>query len=281
MAEAVVALAFQTVADELLGVAAAAAEWLESLGYKVTPERQQIGYPFTPSIYGKRSSTTAIVEVDSALVVDRVQEWVGYCRSCTGDTRVWCALPEDATRTGKQDRQIKDLGVGLLLVGDGGAIEMIAAKDLALNVVLPNIKSLPRRLQSALRPVYEHFDRAEWREGFQEACLALEDAARKHLWKGVRAGRIAVVTQGGKQEQLTRQKIDGLTMGQLAARFGRIVQQTHADRVIGDALQAVNPNRIGVAHHKRKAASEARLRRDVGNQMWLIIGALKEIDQSP
>ena len=70
-------------------------------------------------------------------------------------------------------------------------------------------------------------------------------------------------------------------MGQLAARFSRIVQQTHADRVIGDALKAVNPNRIGVSHHKRRATSEARLRRDVGNQMWLIIGALKEIDQAP
>jgi DNA-binding transcriptional regulator LsrR (DeoR family) len=90
-----------------------------------------------------------------------------------------------------------------------------------------------------------------------------------------------VLTEKGKQEQLTREKIDGLTMGQLTGRFGRIVQQTHADRVIGDALKRVNPNRIGVAHHKRRAADEAKLRRDVGRQMWLIIGALKEIDRAP
>src|SRR6266511_2408077 len=123
---------------------------------------------------------------------------------------------------------------------------MLPAKDLALSVVLPGVKTLPRRVQQALGPVHDHFDRAEWREGFEEACLALEDAARKHLWKGVKAGRITVLTGSGKQEQLTKKKIDGFTMGQLADRFSRIVQQTHADRVIGDALKRVNPNRIGV-----------------------------------
>jgi hypothetical protein len=57
--------------------------------------------------------------------------------------------------------------------------------------------------------------------------------------------------------------------------------KTHADRVIGDALKQVNPNRVGVAHRKHQAAAETKLRRDVGSQMWLIIGALKEIDKSP
>ena len=190
-------------------------------------------------------------------------------------------MADDASRTGKQDRQLKELGVGLLLIGDGEASEMIAAKDLAVSVVLPGVKTLPRRLQTMLGPVYDHFDRTEWREGFQEACLVLEDAARKHLWKGVQAGRIVIVSKSGKQEQLTKKKIDRFTMGDLADRFGRIVQQTRADRVIGDALKQVNPSRVGVVHHKRKAAAEKKLRRNVGSQMWLIIGALKEIDRSP
>jgi hypothetical protein len=103
----------------------------------------------------------------------------------TRDTRVWCAVPDEATRTGKLDRQLKELGVRLLLIGEDGAAEMIPAKDLALGVVLPGIDTLPRRLQTTLGPVYDHFDRAEWREGFGDACLALEDAARRHLWKGV------------------------------------------------------------------------------------------------
>jgi hypothetical protein len=277
----VTTLEFRTVPEEQLGVATAAAAWLQSRGYRVTPELHEIGYPFTPTLFGKRGSTTAFVEVDAEVPLDRMQEWAGYGRSRRSDTRVWCAISETTSRTGKQDRQLKELGVGLLIVGGGEATEMIVAKDLALGVVLPSIKTLPPRLQQVLGPVYEHFDRAEWREGFAEACLALEDAARKHLWKGVRVGRIVIITGSGKQEQLTKEKVDRFTMGQLAGRFGRIIQQTHADRVIADTLKQVNPNRVGVVHYKRKAASEAKLRRNVGTQMWLIIGALKEIDRSP
>jgi hypothetical protein len=272
---------FRTVPEELLGVAAAAAEWLKDRGYTVSPERHETGYPFTPTLYGKRSSTTAFIEVDAEVPVERMLEWVGYGRSRISDTRAWCAISEDAPRTGKEDRQLKELGVGLLLVGAGGADEMIPARDLALGVVLPGVKTLPRRLQQMLGPVYDHFDRAEWREGFQEACLVLEDAARKHLWKGVRAGRIVIVSAAGKQEQLTKARIDRFTMGELASCFSRVIQQTHADRVIGDALKRVNPIRVGVVHHKRRASAETRLRRNVGSQMWLIIGALKEIDRSP
>jgi hypothetical protein len=275
------ALEFRTVPEELLGVAAAAGTWLKSRGYKVTPEHEKTGYPVTPTLYGRRSPTTAIIEVDEAVVIDNMTEWAAYGRSRTTDTRVWCAVAEDAKRTGKQDLHLKRLGVGLLLVSDGKANEMIPPKDLAVNVELPSIDGLSPSLQKALGPVYEHFDRAEWREGFEEACLALEDAARKHLWAGVKAGRIAVVSARGKQEELTKTKIDEFTMGDLKVRFGRILQQTRADRVIGDALKDVNPHRIGVAHHKKKAAAETKLRRNVGTKMWLIFGALKEIDESP
>jgi hypothetical protein len=271
---------FLTVPDELLGVAAAAVEWLKSHGYTVTPERHEIGYPYTPTIHGKRPSATAFVEVDAHVELERLRQWTAYGRSRQRDTRVWCALTEDAKRTGKEDRELKTLGVGLLLVGDGTADETMPAKDLALGVELPAINTLPRRVQQKLGPVYEHFDRAEWREGFAEACLALEVAARKHLWKGISSGRIVIVAATGEQERFTKRDIDKLTMGQLAGRFSEIAQQSRPDRVIGDALKQINPNRVGVTHHKGKAAVEAKLRRDVGSQMWLIVGALRDIDGS-
>jgi hypothetical protein len=272
---------FRTVPDELLGIAGAAAKWLKDCGHKVTPEYRETGYPFTPTLYGKAHLATAFVEVDAEIAIGRMEEWVAYGRSCRSETRVWCAIPDSAPRSGKQDLQLKGLGIGLLLVGDGRAVETIPAKDLAVSVELPAIDALPPRIQKVLGPVYLHFDHAEWREGFRDACLALEEAARKHLWKGIKTGRIAIVSKSGKQEQFTKGKVDHFTMGQLADRFSRIVQQTHTDRVIGDVLKQVNPNRVGVTHHKGKAAVEAKLRRDVGSQMWLIVGALKEIDGSP
>lgn len=270
---------FRTVPDELLGVATAATAWLRTRGYRVSPERKEIGYPFTPTLHGKRRSTTALIEVDGDVDIERLQEWVAYGRSRTSDTRLWCAVAEDVTRTGKQDRRLNELGVGLLLVSDGGAVEVMPAKDLALNVILPDMAGLPPRLQMRLGPVYDHFDRAEWRECFEEACLVLEESARRHLWRGVRSGRIVIVTSRGAQEQLTKRAIDKFTMGQLADRYGRISQQTHADRIIGDALKRVNPDRVKVVHHKHKA--EAVLRRNVGSQLWFIIGALKEIVRAP
>ena len=275
------ALEFRTVPEELLGIAAAAGAWLTSHGYKVTPERHETGYPFTPTLYARRPPTTVIVEVDAEVVLDNMREWGAYGRSRTTDTRVWCAIPQDAKRTGKEDLQLKELGIGLLLIGEGKVTPMFPPKDLALNVELPGIDGLSPNLQKALGPVYEHFDRAEWRECFEEACLALEDAARKHLWEGVKAGRIAVVSIKGKPEKLTKAKIDAFSMGDLAVRFGRILPQTRADRVIGDALKEVNPHRIDVVHHKKKAATERKLRKNVGTKMWLIFGALKEIDESP
>jgi hypothetical protein len=277
----VVTLEFLTVPDDLLGIAAAAVDWLKRYGYTATPEHHETGYPYTPTVHGKRGSATAFIEVDAQIDLDRMKLWVAYGRSCGADTRIWCALAEDAKRSGKQDRELKSLGVGLLLIGDGKADETMAAKDLALGVELPDISTLPGRVQKKLGPVYEHFDRGEWREGFAEACLALEDAARKHLWRGVKAGRVVIMSKKGNQEALTKSAIDRLTMGQLAQRFGLILQQSRADRVIGDALKTVNPNRIGVTHHKSRAAVETKLRRDVGKQMWMIVGALREIDGTP
>lgn len=275
-------LEFQTVPEELLGVATAAGGWLSKLGYKVTAERYKVGYPLTPTLHGKRAPRTAIIEVDAEIDEGNMREWAAFGRSRITDTRIWCAVSKEAKRTGSQDMLLKELGIGLLLTSEGKAEELIAPKDLGVNVEMPNVEGLPPKVQKAIGPVYEHFDRGEWREAFEEACLALEDAARKHLWKGIKAGRIRVLTQNGnKVENLNKGQIDGLTMGGLATRFGRIVKQTHADRVIGDALKEVNPHRIAAAHHKNKSSGEAKLRRNVGAKMWLIIGALKEIETAP
>ena len=271
------ALEFKTVPEELLGVAAAAGEWLRDRGYKVTPERYELGYPFTPTLHGRRAPVTAIVEVDSQVSEGNMREWAAFGSSRTTDTRIWCAVAEGVRRTGKQDLLLKGLGLGLLVIDGARVEEMIAPLDLAVNMELPDLKRYPVRLQRALGPVYEHRDRGEWREAFEEACLTLEEEARRHLWKGVKSGRIVVLSEGGKPETLTKKTIDRLTMGGLAMRFGQIVKQSHADRVIGDALKELNPHRIDAAHKKKTASGEARLRKNVGAKTWVIIAALKEI----
>lgn len=272
---------FRTVPEELLDIASAAGSLLASRGFSVTPERGETAYPFTPTLYGSRNQTVAIVEVDDQVYLDSMREWVAFARSRTSDTRIWCAIGEDASHSARTDARLSELGVGLLLISDGKAREAIAPRDLAVNLELPNIESLSPGLQAALGPVYEHFDRSEWRECFEEACHALEEAARKHLWDGVKAGRIVVLTQAGNPEKLTKAKIDKLTMGGLSFRFEQIVKQSRDDRVIGDALKEIKPSRNKVVHHKTKSSTEESLRRDVGSKIWLIFGALKKIEAAP
>jgi hypothetical protein len=268
---------FQTVAEELLGVAAATGEWLRDRGYKVKSEHQELGYPFTPTLYGRRAPVTAIVEVDAEVVEANMREWAAFGASRTNDTRIWCAVAAAAKRTGKQDLLLKELGLGLLVVDGERVEEMIAPLDLAVNLRLPDLKRYPVRLQRTLGPVYEHRDRGEWREAFEEACVTLEDEARRHLWKGVKSGRIVVFGGNGKAQTLSKKAIDKLTMGALADSFGRILKQSHADRVVGDALKELNPTRIDVAHKKKTAGGEARLRKNVGAKMWVVIAALREL----
>lgn len=275
------AFEFRTVPEELLGIAAAAGRWLASRGFSVTPEQGETAYPFTPTLYGARKQTSAIVEVDDKVYLDNMREWVAFARSRTSDTRVWCAIGEDASHSARTDARLKRLGVGLLLISEGKADEVIAARDLAVNLELPSIDGLSPQLQGILGPVYEHFDRSEWRECFEEACHALEDAARNHLWEGVDAGRIVVLAKNGRPESLTKAKIETMTMGALSLRFERIVKQSRADRIVGDALKEIRPYRNRVVHHKTKSSTEEALRREVGSKLWLIFGALKEIDAAP
>lgn len=279
--EASPVFAFRTVPEELLGIAAAAGKWLVSRGFAVKPEQGETAYPFTPTFSGSRNQTAAIVEVDDQVYLDNMREWVAFARSRTSDTRIWCAIGEDAAHSARTDARLKKLGVGLLLISDGQADEVIAARDLAVNLELPSIEGLSPQLQAVLGPVYEHFDRSEWRECFEEACHALEDAAREHLWEGLEAGRIVVLTKAGRVEKLTKTRIETMTMGMLSLRFERIVKQSRADRIVGDALKEIRPYRNRVVHHKTKSSTEEALRRAVGSKLWLIFGALKEIDAAP
>jgi hypothetical protein len=167
-------------------------------------------------------------------------------------------------------------GVGLYAAFDDKLVEHIAPADLALNVQLPEAKTLTRPVRQVLGAAYEQFERTQWREGFEEACQALETESRRYLKKWTRTGRIKILRKRGPITLANRQ-IDKLTMGQLADIFRDIQAQNHADNVIGQALATINRDRVGVAHHKRRKATERRLRTNVGLHMWTIVAAMKEL----
>ena len=208
---------FLTVPDELLGEAVAIATHFDGLGYHVTAEPRELGYPFTPTLRCDRSPTTLLVEVSRRAQVDRLSEWAAYASACEDDTRVTVGLPDAARIPQKQNLQLSKLGVGLLIVSAGQVTETLAPRDLSMNVNLPRISRDAVPIRTALGAVYEHFNRSNWREGFSDACVVFEDACRKYLWKAISSGRTGVLKENGQPKVLTRALVDGMTMGQLAA----------------------------------------------------------------
>lgn len=267
--------ALETVADELLPCAYAVHEFLRNHGYRVKCEIADAAAPFTPTFTAARTSTTLHIEVCGLVDLSRIKEWVAYAKSTGADTRVALCMPDPANVSPHHDAELRRLGVGLYKTG-ANVSEVIAPVDLALNLELPPIASLPRKGKELLGPAYEKFRKGEWREGFEEACNAFEEEARRYLKRWSATGRIKVNGKHGP-EQLTASEINGLSMGGLKDRFKKILSPTLVDSTIEQALSKVNPDRIERVHRRRSKRTEARLRKNVGKHMWLIVNVTKRM----
>lgn len=271
---------FLTVAEELLEHAECIADFFEARGYTVKLEHMELGYPYTPTLRCRRTPTTILVELYAAIPHDRLAAWAAYARSSNRDTRVGLALPENTPRRPQDDAMLRELGIGLFLSDGTKTIEAIAPLDMALNIKLPELKTFSPKMRKVLGPVYEQFERSQWREGFEEACQAVEVLGRRYLTDGIGTGRITLVTKAGKGRSLTQAQIDKLTLGGLGEAFGQIQNQNYSDAAVAKVLTLINKDRVGVAHHKSKPATEARLRKNVGQHMWRVFAALKELLQT-
>ena len=270
---------FLTVAEELLEHAECIADFFETHGYTVKIEHREIGYPYTPTLWCRRAPTKIIVELYAAAPLDRLTAWAAYARSCSRDTRVALTLPEGPQRRLEDETKLRDLGIGLYLSNGARAFEAIPPLDMALNVELPQLETLDPKMRRVLGTVYEQFSRSQWREGFEDACQVVEVLGRKYLNDGLISGRITLVTEAGRPRRLTPAQVDKLTLGRLGEAFSQIQNQNYSDAAIGKVLTRINKDRVGVAHHKSKPATEARLRKNVGQHMWSVITALKELLQ--
>jgi hypothetical protein len=211
----------------------------------------------------------------SELDIDRVSEWVRYCKSTGKDVRVAVVLPHSVDVTVAERQQLRQLGAGLYFSTGTGLTDDIPPRDLGLVVELPDRASMSRKVRQLLGPIYEQFDRSNWQGGFGDACTVLEQQARRHLNEGVAKGRITFTSSGGKPVTFKPGAIDKMTMGGLVDAFAMISTPNKIDSAIGEILALLNKDRVGEAHHKGKAATEARLRKNVGTHMWAIAEGLK------
>ncbi|MDX6652054.1 MAG: hypothetical protein QOJ38_835 [Solirubrobacterales bacterium] len=266
---------FLTVPEELLEHAEAVASWYADNGYSVKAEPADPAYPYTPTLRCRRPPTRVFVEVTGKLSLERAEEWSRFGRSCTTDTRIVLAMPDSVLRSNEDDARLQKMGVGVCVSDKHGVREALVARDLAVNVELPVRGSLPKKLKRLLGPVYEQFDRSQWREGFEDACQVLQIESAKYLRKGIADGRITVLNKAGRRRALTNQTIDRMSLGRLAIAFSNIQTPNHPDTVLAQVLSRINKDRIGAAHQKRTPAAEARLRKNVGQHMYRVVSGLK------
>ncbi len=272
---------YKTVAVEVIEHADAFADHFEKHGYTCTVEKAELEFPYVPTLLLRRPPTTVILEVATSVQLDRLELWSRYCSSCSKDTRIAVGLTPTAKPSTGQITKLSRIGVGLYMIEGGAIHQLIAARDLALKVSLPDLRMLHPRIRKLLGSVYEQFDQSMWREGFEDACQAVETSARTYLKAYLRRetqlGHVAFTKTNGTPISRTTAQIDKMTLGQLAIAFESIAVQNHADAIAAQSLKRLNRDRVGVAHFKRKPATERRLRDNVGRNMYTVIAALKAL----
>ena len=269
---------FSTVADEFLHVAEGTHDFLVTNGFRVSVEATDIEYPRTPTLLAKRAHSTLFVEVAGSFRKDVALAWARYGTSCDRDVQVVMAI---ANKPGLAQSDLEfatQNKVGIYTCDLSGHIaEMLAPVDLAFHVALPILAEMPVRLRAILAPIYGKFDKADWRDGFRDACTALEEEARKYLKvRSVTTG-VAFLDPKGKPITLGLNKISKATLGSLGVYFLGITTPNILDSLLAKTLPIINPERILIVHKKGAATTEKRLRKRAGQQMYVIINCLREI----
>ena len=271
---------FQTIPPDLLGCADQCVDHFGNGGHTISIEKNDFAFPYTPSFVAKRGPTTIIVEVMQQVVMSRVEDWVRYAKSSGRDTRLVVCVPGRNHVAEPIETKLRDAHVGVHIVENGHITELLIATDLALNVNLPPLNTLPPRLRQLLGAAYDNLNGPAWRDGYQEACRVLETEARRYFIKNCGRNRITIVTRRRGAYTPTQTEVNGLTMGQLRDYFSKIQSPNRADTIIENVLTKVRADRNRLAHGTR-TASEGQLRKNVGQNLYRIITALKEIIAAP
>mgnify|MGYP000120738058 CR=1 FL=1 len=269
---------FNTIPTDLIEHAEVAYKRFDELGYTVSVEPTGLGYPKTPAMSCRRQHTTMIVEVCKHIDMRALRSWAALCRSTSHDLRIAICMPAVgvAKELHKYQLECNELGIGIYVSDGRNLQELGAPQDLSVQVHLPELKGFPKHVRKALGSAYEQFGRKQWREGFEEACKAFEQRARIYLRDSIVSNRLTVYEKGIPKNP-SRDRIDKMTLGQLADTFAKAQPQNATDSLLHKTLSSINPDRVGVAHKLDLIKTEKSLRKNVGVHMHSIIQALHKL----
>ena len=264
---------YLTIPEELQAIADRLLQWFEDHGYNVKVEdRSRPEYPTLPCFVCRRGPTSLYVDLAGELPrAEHVREWEAFCRVQSADSRYVVAVRTSAVSMNRQLQLVAD-GIGLLAVDEHYDVhELNPAADKSIADDLPKLTKYPKEVRRILAPSWEEVGRGRLLEGFDDACVAFENEARKYLVRHAKSGRISFAGTTTPSPQ----KIGRMTMGQMIDAFSKIQRPNHADSVILQTLRDLNPDRIRVAHKRKDGRSLAALRQNAPGLMWKL-GACME-----
>ena len=263
---------YRTLSESSLAAAADAEQHFADLGYVIRREPNELGFPFTPAFVAVRKPTRVVVEVVSEIDADRVDEWKCYCNACETDTQLMFVTTKAVSENTMA--LLAKRKIGLISFANNTRIHLLDASDIAFQITVPVLAGLSKPLRVELGPAYENFDKGNWREGFEDACIALENRVRPYLWAAIQSTRLTIYSKKGKPANPTRASVFKMTLGQLAHTLRNAAPVNHLDSFIADLITKINSERIKVAHKKYKA--EKTLRQKVPLHTVSIISCMKK-----
>ncbi|MDQ0011544.1 hypothetical protein J2T07_003758 [Luteibacter jiangsuensis] len=255
----------------------AALRYFRGKGYSATVEPIGFEYPSTPTMRCRRGRSTLLVEAAIAVSFDTVDAWLAYAKSRSESTYIGFLVAEPPGVTHDVMVGLKQRNVGLFSFGDGRIVELLPPQDLTVAVQLPSLDTLKPTVAKLIRPCFEKIERGEWLDGFRDSCQVLEVLAAKHLKDGVKRGRITFRNKGGAAVSYSSQRIAKLTQGGLANAFSEIVTPIQTDVIFQKALSSTNPDRVMAVHKTARARNSARIRATIGQHLWTIVSALRQV----
>lgn len=270
-------MTFNTVGTDLEGAATSAIGYFRGRGYAVRAEPYEFDYPMTPTIRCTRGRAKLFVDVTADFRESTVDAWIAYAKTRDHETSLALLVRTPPGLTMEEVAALRAKKVGLYSYGDGQITELVPPADLAVNISLPSLSQLQAADRKKLQPCFDKIDRGEWIDGFRDACQVLENKARELLKDGVRRSRISFVSEKGKSRNYTIARIGKMTQGQLAHAYGEIQNPTQLDIVLERALMRVNGARVKAVHKTHTAKNDAKIRVQVGQHLWTIVSAFKQI----
>jgi len=269
---------FVTVPHELQTVVHICYKHLKDEGFVVKIEYREYHYPETATMFATSGGAQHFYIFDAKIKIERCKLWAGYGHSCSRPTFVVLCLPETARIRAEFIAQANEFGFGITIISDLGVInQVVAPRDLTLNLPLPPIDGHRVQIKRALKAIYNRISKGDWKRGFEESCKLVERKARDYLVREARAGNVRVVAKSGTSRPITVADVERMPMGALADVFCNKLPQSQIDSLLCGGLKQINPDRIDVAHNKLTKRKELRLRQNVPKHLWTINNMLKTL----